>query len=171
MAAGDYNSMRVQAELLERELSLERAALRSDPQLETQELAAIYEARGMDADVARTTAEAMMADPELALEAHAREELGIDPRALGSPWGASVSSFVAFSLGAIVPLAPWFVGGGDAAVVASLVLAVVAAVVVGLVLAHLTERPAPRMVGRQLAFTLVPAALTYLLGSLVGVGV
>jgi VIT1/CCC1 family predicted Fe2+/Mn2+ transporter len=171
MAAGEYNSMKVQSELLERELELERIELRRNPQYETAELTQIYASRGMDPVAARDTAEAMMADPELALEAHAREELGIDPGSLGSPIGAATSSFVAFSLGALVPLVPWFVGSGDAAVVASLALAVVAAVVVGVVIARLTERPFPRMVVRQVLFTVVPAVVTYAIGSLVGVGV
>jgi VIT1/CCC1 family predicted Fe2+/Mn2+ transporter len=171
MAAGEYNSMKVQSELLERELELERIELRRNPQHETAELTQIYASRGMDPVTARDTAEAMMADPELALEAHAREELGIDPGSLGSPIGAATSSFVAFSLGALVPLVPWFVGSGDAAVIASLALAVVAAVVVGVVIARLTARPFPRMVVRQVLFTVIPAVVTYAIGSVVGVGV
>ena len=170
MAAGEYNSMKVQAELLERELELERIQLRRNPHVETAELSEIYESRGMDPEAARATAEAMMADPDLALEAHAREELGIDPGSLGSPLAAAGSSLVAFSVGALVPLMPWFFGGGDAAVVASLVLATVAATVVGLVTSHLTERSPVRTVTRQVLFTLVPAALTYAIGSFVGVG-
>jgi VIT1/CCC1 family predicted Fe2+/Mn2+ transporter len=171
MAAGEYNSMKVQAELLERELELERLALSRNPHMETVELTQIYASRGMEPDAARELAQAMMADPDLALEAHAREELGIDPGSLGSPLAAAGSSLVAFSIGALVPLIPWFVGGGDAAVVASLVLATLAAIVVGTVTARLTERPAVRMVARQLLFTLVPAALTFAIGSLVGVSV
>lgn len=171
MAAGEYNSMKVQAELLERELELERIELRRNPHVETVELGQIYASRGMDPDAARELAEAMMADPDLALEAHAREELGIDPGSLGSPLAAASSSLVAFALGALVPLLPWFAGSGTAAVVASLVLALVAAVAVGLVTSRLTERPARRMVARQLGFTLVPAAITYAIGAAVGVGV
>ena len=171
MAAGEYNSMRVQAELLERELELERVQLERHPHVETVELAQIYQSRGMDADAARSLASAMMADPELALEAHAREELGIDPGDLGSPVGAAVSSFLAFAVGAVVPLFPWFVAEGTAATVASLLAAVVAALVVGFVTARLVERPVVRVAGRQLAFTVVPAAITYAIGSAVGVGV
>jgi VIT1/CCC1 family predicted Fe2+/Mn2+ transporter len=171
MAAGEYNSMRVQAELLQRELDLERIELRRNPNVEKVELQQIYAARGMDPDMARELAEAVMADPDLALETHAREELGIDPGSLGSPIAAASSSLAAFAVGALVPLLPWFVGEGTAATVASLVLAVVAAVVVGLVTARLTERPAPRMVLRQVGFTIVPAAITFAIGSLVGVGV
>lgn len=171
MAAGEYNSMRVQSELLERELELERIELRRNPHLETAELTQIYRSRGMEPHAARDLATAMMADPELALEAHAREELGIDPGDLGSPLRAAASSLVAFASGALVPLVPWFLGGGTAATVASLVAAVVAALVVGIVTARLIERPAVRVAGRQLLFTIVPAAITYAIGSAVGVGV
>ena len=171
MAAGEYNSMRVQAELLERELELERIQLERHPHVETVELAQIYQSRGMDADAARNLATAMMADPDLALEAHAREELGIDPGDLGSPTAAASSSFAAFAVGALVPLAPWFFGSGTAAIVASAIAAVVAALIVGVVTARMVERSVVRVAGRQLAFTVVPAAITFAVGSAVGVGV
>jgi VIT1/CCC1 family predicted Fe2+/Mn2+ transporter len=171
MAAGEYNSMRVQAELLERELELERIELRRNPHVETVELAQIYQSRGVHPDRARAVAEEMMRDPETALEAHAREELGIDPGELGSPLGAAGSSFVAFAVGALIPLLPWFFGKGGAAIVASSVLAVLAAVGVGLAVSRFAERPWPIAVGRQVAFTVVPAAVTYAIGSAVGVGV
>jgi len=170
MAAGEYNSMRVQSELLERELRLEARELRRRPEHETAELAEIYEDRGVEPAEARQIAEAMMRDPEIALETHAREELGIDPGQLGSPRGAAVSSFVAFSLGAIVPLAPWFVAEGSAAKVASLVLGVAAAMVVGVLVARSTDRPVVRAVCRQVVFTVVPAAITFVIGSALGVG-
>ncbi len=171
MAAGEYNSMRVQSELLERELDLERVELRRNPHVETVELTQIYQSRGLEPDAARELATAMMADPDLALEAHAREELGIDPGDLGSPRSAAASSLAAFALGALVPLVPWFVTSGDAAVVASMVAAIVAAVAVGVLTARLTRRPTGRIVTRQLAFTVIPAALTYAIGSAVGIGV
>jgi VIT1/CCC1 family predicted Fe2+/Mn2+ transporter len=171
MAAGEYNSMKVQAELLERELDLERREHVRNPHVETVELAQIYQSRGVEPDAARDLAEAMMANPDLALQAHAREELGIDPGSLGSPIGAAVSSFVAFCIGAVIPLGPWFVAAGTAAVVASLVLAVLGALVVGVVTARLTDRPAVRVAGRQLAFVLGPALLAYAVGAAVGVGV
>jgi VIT1/CCC1 family predicted Fe2+/Mn2+ transporter len=171
MAAGEYNSMRVQAELLQREVDLERIELARSPTVETVELAQIYASRGMDPDAARAASEAVMADPDLALSTHAREELGIDPTSLGSPLAAARSSLLAFAVGAVLPLGPWFVGSGTAAVVASLVVALVAAVGVGAVIARLTERPTLRLAARQVAFTLVPAALTFAIGSAVGVGV
>jgi VIT1/CCC1 family predicted Fe2+/Mn2+ transporter len=170
MAAGEYNSMRVQAELLERELAIEAREHRRRPEHETAELADIYEQRGLEPEEAREVAEVMMRDPETALETHAREELGIDPNQLGSPIGASVSSFVSFSLGAIVPLAPWFVGSGSAAKVASLLLGVVAAVIVGVLVGRSTGRPVTRAVARQVLFTLVPAVITFAIGNALGVG-
>jgi VIT1/CCC1 family predicted Fe2+/Mn2+ transporter len=169
MAAGEYNSMRVQAELLERELDLERIELRRNPHVETVELAQIYQSRGVDPDSARRMAEELMRDPDVALQAHAREELGIDPDALGSPIGAATSSFGAFAIGAVVPLLPWFVSEGTVATVTSLALAVVASVVVGWAIARFTERPLPRTVLRQVLFTLVPAGITFAIGSAVGV--
>jgi VIT1/CCC1 family predicted Fe2+/Mn2+ transporter len=170
MAAGEYNSMRVQAELLQRELRIEARELRRRPAHETRELADIYEQRGLERDQARDVAEAMMSDPDVALEAHAREELGIDPEQLGSPLAAASSSFVSFSLGALVPLAPWFVGEGNAAKVASLVLGVLAAVIVGWLIGRSTDRPVGRAVTRQVAFTLVPALITFGIGNALGVG-
>jgi len=170
MAAGEYNSMRVQAELLERELRIEARELRRRPQHETRELADIYEQRGLEPGQALEVAEAMMSDPDVALEAHAREELGIDPGQLGSPLGAASSSFFSFAIGALVPLVPWFVGEGNAAKIASLVLGLVTAVVVGWLIARSTDRPVARGVARQVLFTLVPAVITFLIGSALGVG-
>jgi VIT1/CCC1 family predicted Fe2+/Mn2+ transporter len=170
MAAGEYNSMRVQAELLERELTLEARELRHRPEHETEELAAIYEQRGLDPDDARDVAEVMMRDPDTALETHAREELGINPENLGSPWRAAVASFLAFSMGAIVPLAPWFVGSGGAAKVASFLVGITAAMVVGALIGRSTGRPLPRAVGRQVLFTVVPAVVTFAIGNALGVG-
>ena len=171
MAAGEFNSMQVQTELLRRELSIEAAELDRRPQHETDELARVYEARGLPPGQAHDVAEALMRDPDAALQAHAREELGIDPERLGSPWGAATSSFVAFGIGALVPLLPWFVAGGRAATVASLILGVIAAVLVGALIAGSTGRPPSRAIVRQVLFTVVPAAVTYVIGMVLGVGV
>jgi VIT1/CCC1 family predicted Fe2+/Mn2+ transporter len=171
MAAGEYNSMRVQTELYERELAMEREALERFPHVETVELTQIYQSKGVEADQARALAEAMMSDPDRALEAHVREELGFSPENLGSPLAAAVSSFIAFSIGAIVPLVPWFFSGHTGAIVASLGLAFVAAVAVGVATARFTERSKLRTVLRQIAFTMIPAGITFLIGKAVGVSV
>jgi VIT1/CCC1 family predicted Fe2+/Mn2+ transporter len=171
MAAGEYNSMRVQAELLERELRREEVELRRRPGAETAELTEIYEQRGLDHRQAREVAAAVMRDPSQALEVHAREELGIDPENLGSPLAAAASSLGAFALGAIVPLVPWFLAAGTAATIAALVAGLVCAVVVGVLVARSTGRPVVRAASRQVAFTALPAALTFAIGSALDVGV
>lgn len=171
MAAGEYVSMRAQAELLERELDMERTEIRRSPELERQELAAIYESRGVDPATADELATEMHRDPDLALETHAREELGIDPDELGSPVQASVSSFIAFAAGAILPLIPWFFTRGTAAVVASVVVGTMAAVAVGVGLSTFTGRSAVRSAIRQLAIAAAAAGVTFAVGNAVGAGV
>jgi vacuolar iron transporter family protein len=169
MAAGEYNSMRVQAELYERELALERRELERNPLDETIELAERYEARGMEPGLARKVADDIMRDPDVALEVHAREELGVIPGQLGSPVRAAAASFASFTVGALVPLVPWFVLAGSAALVATLVAALVAAVAVGFAISRFTEGSALRTIGRQVLFTAVPAALTFAIGSAIGI--
>jgi vacuolar iron transporter family protein len=169
MAAGEYNSMRVQSELFERELALERREIRRNPSVEAVELAQRYQSRGVDPDLARQLAESVMADPDVALEFHAREELGIDPGRLGSPVGAAAASFAAFTVGAVVPLTPWFFLDGTTALFVTLAAALVAAVLIGYAISRFTEGSALRAVSRQVLFTAVPAALTFALGSLIGI--
>lgn len=171
MAAGEYISMTAQKELLQRELEMERLELKRRPEQERRELVQLYRSRGIEADMAEDLAEALMRDPKVALETHAREELGIHPDALGAPVAAAVSSFLAFAAGAMIPLFPWFLTTGTAAVVASVVLGMIAAVAVGGALARFTGRPVARSAGRQLLWSAVPAAATYVIGSAVGVGV
>jgi vacuolar iron transporter family protein len=169
MGAGEYNSMRVQADLLQHELDIEARELRRNPEFETEELTEMYEKRGLPREGAQALAESVMQDPDVALDAHAREELGIDPQELGNPLGAAVSSFFSFSTGALVTLLPWFFGGGTAAIVASVVLGILAAIAVGVAIGRSTDRPWPSAVARQITFTLVPAAITFLIGTALGV--
>ena len=169
MAAGEYISMTAQTELLQRELEMERIELRRSPEAERRELAQIYRSRGVDEATADQLATALSRDPELALETHAREELGIDPNALGRPVSAAVSSFVTFSIGASIPLIPYFFGTGTAALVAAVIAGVIAALTVGALLARFTGRPMGRSAARQLLFSAIPAAATYALGAAVGV--
>jgi VIT1/CCC1 family predicted Fe2+/Mn2+ transporter len=170
MAAGEFLSMTAQRELMERELRVERRSLRQSPEGEAQELRVIYERRGIDPSVARDMVHEVMQDPELALETHAREELGINPHHLGSPVQAAVSSFVTFAVGAFIPLLPWLLARGNGAIVASVVLSAVAAVTVGIVLAAFTQRPMLRSAVRQLAITALAAAVTYGVGRAIGTG-
>lgn len=168
MAAGEYISMKAQQELLERELAIERREIARNPNVEMVELSQLYQSRGIDPEVARGMAENIMADPELALEVHAREELGIDPDELGNPIGAALSSFAAFSVGAIVPLVPWFFAGGTGAIVVSVILGLLGALAVGAALAVATGRSVVRSATRQAVIAAFAAGVTFLIGSLVG---
>jgi len=171
MAAGEYLSMTAQRELMERELEVERRALRRSPLGEANELRGIYVERGIDPAVARDMVDQVMGDPDLALETHAREELGISLHNLGSPWQAAAASFVTFALGAFIPLLPWLYSRGNPAIVASVLLGAVASIMVGIVLAAFTERPMVRSALRQLAVTALAAAITYGVGRAIGSGV
>ncbi len=169
MAAGEYGSMKAQQELLQRELAMERRELERNPHVETVELAQLYQSRGVDPELARQLAQGVMVDPETALRAHAREELGIDPDALGSPIRAAGSSFVAFSTGAMLPLLPWFFMTGTAAIVASVVLGVLGAAGLGIALAAFTMGSRIRLALRYVAIAVGAGAITYALGAAVGV--
>ena len=169
MAAGEYVSMRAQTELLETELELERHEIVRRPEQERGELAHLYRRRGIPADVAERMATEMHTDVDRALETHAREELGINPHGLGSPVRAAGWSFVAFALGALLPLVPWFVTDGGAAIGSSLAVAIVAALAIGTVLARATNRPVWRSASRQLAIAALAAGVPYLIGNAVGV--
>jgi VIT1/CCC1 family predicted Fe2+/Mn2+ transporter len=169
MAAGEYVSMRAQRELLERELDLERSEIRRWPDAERRELALLYERRGLEPNLAEDLAAAMMRDPDRALDAHAREELGIDPTELGSPWQAALSSFLSFALGAVIPLAPFLALSGTAGVVAAAVVAAVATLAIGASLSVFTGRSWVKSALRQFLISAVAAGVTYSIGAAVGV--
>ena len=171
MAAGEYVSVKAQNELIEREVEIERKSILEKPEAETNELRAIYEARGLGPEHARRVAIAFMSDPDVALDVHAREELGLSPDSVASPWVASGSSFGAFAVGATAPLVPWFIGGGTAAIWASLLIGLVAAALVGVLLAKFTERSPWRTGSRQVAVAAFSCGVTFLLGNVFGSGV
>lgn len=168
MAAGEYVSVRAQAELVERELDIERASIAQEPKLETQELASIYVSRGIEPEQAEAMAAAVHEDPDVALEVHAREELGIDPESVADPFVAAGSSFAAFAVGAFLPLVPWLIGGGLSATIASVVVGLVAAALVGMTLAVFTERSKFRTASRQVGLAAAACGLTFVIGTLLG---
>ncbi len=168
MASGEYLSMQAQSELFERELEIERIALRESPDLERQELIGIYRSKGLDATLAEELTDTMMRNPELALETHAREELGIDPTAVGSPWQASGISLVTFAFGALLPLLPWFFLSGGAAIVWSIGIGIIASLAVGALLGRFTGRSKVFSALRQLGVAVLAASVTYGVGRLVG---
>ncbi|MGI8493307.1 MAG: VIT1/CCC1 transporter family protein [Acidimicrobiales bacterium] len=169
MAAGELVSVRAQDELVQRELAVEREELRDEPEAERRELAAMYRARGVPADDAEVVARILSANHEVALDTHARLELGIDPDSTGSAGQASVASFVSFAIGALLPLFPWFFVGGSVAVVASIAIGAAVAVLIGGVIGALTGRGVLRTAARQLTAAAVAAGITYGVGSLLGV--
>ncbi len=170
MAAGEYISMRVQREVFERLIHLEAHEIGSNAEAERRELASLYERKGISAELAERIAEEVMRRPETALETHAREELGLDPReGLGSPWAAAGSSLVMFCLGALVPLVPFTIGSGDAAVIAAAALALVTLAGVGAAMSILTGR-SPLVSGlRMLAIGGSAALVTFGVGKLLNV--
>jgi vacuolar iron transporter family protein len=169
MAAGEYISMRAQRELFERELDLERTEIRRWPDAERRELAVLYERRGLEPGLAENLAAAMMQDPEVALDTHAREELGIDPGELGSPWQAAGSSFLSFAVGAVIPLAPFLALSGTGGVIAAAVVASVATLAIGAALSIFTGRSWLWSALRQFLISAVAAGVTYSIGTAVGV--
>jgi VIT1/CCC1 family predicted Fe2+/Mn2+ transporter len=171
MAAGEYISMQSQRELFERQIALERAELEAMPEEEQDELAAVYRAKGFTADEARTIAGRMFADPEHALDTLVREELGLDPDELGSAWGAAGGSFVAFALGAVVPVVPYVLGSGAAAFWVAIAASLAALFLVGAGVSLLTGRSLLFSGARQVGIGAAAAVVTYLVGSVIGVSV
>ncbi|HYB88888.1 MAG TPA: VIT1/CCC1 transporter family protein [Streptosporangiaceae bacterium] len=169
MAAGELVSVRAQQEMVEREVDVERHELADDPEGELRELTAMYQAQGLSAEDAGTVARILSSNPDIALDTHARLELGVDPEAPGSAARAAVSSFLSFSVGAILPLFPWFFVQGSAAIIASVIIGAVAALSLGAAIGAMAGRSVVGTALRQLAVAAVAAAVTYTVGSLLGV--
>ena len=171
MAAGEYISMQSQRELYERQIALERAELEAMPDEEEAELATIFRAKGFTAEEAKTVAARLFQDPEHALDTLLREELGIDPDQLGSPWGAAFGSLVAFAAGAVVPVVPFLFGRGLTTVLVSVGLSLVAMFAVGVGVSLLTGRSALFSGARQVGIGILAAGVTFLVGRIIGVTV
>jgi len=171
MAAGEYISVKAQTDLLRHELELEKHELLHRPESERRELAAMYVARGVEPELADQVATQLMADPDVALEVHALEELGVNPGSLASPVQAAYSSFLAFALGAMIPLLPWFFGEGTGATIASVLLTAMAALGIGWTLGVMSGGNRVRFAVRQLAIATGAAAVTYVIGRAIGIGV
>jgi len=164
MGAGEYVSMTAQRELFERLLHIEAHELATEPDEEYEELQKIYERRGYPPQLARQVTDVVMRDPDVALQTHAREELGLDPEELGSPWGAALSSFAMFALGAMVPLVPFLVGSGTAAAVVAIAASAVLLFGVGAGMSLVTGRSAWWSGGRQLLVGAIAAGITFGVG-------
>jgi VIT1/CCC1 family predicted Fe2+/Mn2+ transporter len=166
MATGEWTSVTSQNELVGAEVAMERRELHRAPEAEAEELAQALAARGVDPPLARKVAQQIGRNPEEALRMHAREELGVDPDELPSPWTAAVSSFLSFAVGALIPLLPYLVG--SAVLWISLVAAAAAALFGGAAVARLTGRPMLLGAGRQLVLAAFAAAVTFGIGHGIG---
>jgi len=172
MALGEWVSVTSARELAQREIRIEASELREDPEGEGEELKLIYEAKGLSPQEAETMARRLLADRTTAIDALAREELGIDPKELGgSAWEAAVSSFALFALGAVIPILPFVVARGTLAVVASAVVSALALFALGAAITVFTGTSAWRAGGRQLLLGLAAAGLTFGLGRLIGTAI
>ena len=171
MAAGEYLSMLSQREMFEHQIGEERDELERYPAEEAEELALIYAARGIPIDEARGIAKRLIANPKQALDTLAREELGLNPDDLGSPWGAAVSSFLAFAVGAMLPLAPFLLGGGAMALPIAIGVTGAALFAVGASLSLFSGRNAVFGGLRMLLIGALAGGATYGIGQLLGVGV
>ncbi|MCU1593510.1 MAG: rane protein [Frankiales bacterium] len=166
MATGEFVSVASQRELTHAEIEIEKAELKRVPSAELAELAAVYVSRGVEPGLAHEVARQISVDPEQALRVHAMEELGVDPDALPSPWTAASSSFVAFVLGALVPLLPYLLGADT--FVASVALAAASLFAAGVAVSRFTNRSALYAGLRQLLLGAAAAGVTFLVGTAVG---
>jgi VIT1/CCC1 family predicted Fe2+/Mn2+ transporter len=170
MALGEWLSVQSSRELYQRQIEIEQSEITSSPEEELEELALIYQAKGLDEAQARQTAQHIMSDGTSALDTLAREELGIDPEALGgSAWEAAITSFILFAVGAIVPVIPFLFLNNVATVIASLVLSTLGLFVIGAGITLFTGRSIAYSGTRQVLFGLAAAAITFLIGRLIGV--
>lgn len=167
MGLGEFTSVRTQNEQVAREVARERRELERHPEAEAAELAGAWIARGLPSELAHQVAHALKDNPEEALRVHVREELGIDPEEQPSPWVAAYSSFLCFSVGAAVPLLPYFFGATNL----WLALGVGGAglFAVGALVSRFTTRSWLGGGLRQLVLGGLAAAATYLVGASIGV--
>ncbi|MEU7710509.1 VIT1/CCC1 transporter family protein [Micromonospora chalcea] len=168
MGLGEYTSVRSANEQVAAEVAKERRELERHPEAEARELADAWVARGLPRELATQVAEAVRANPEEALRVHVREELGVDPDDQPSPWAAAISSFVCFSIGALVPLLPYLLG--FTSLWLALAVGGVGLFVAGAIVARFTYRPWWTSGLRQLLLGGLAAGATYLIGALIGVG-
>lgn len=166
MASGEYVSVKSQREMFEYQIGLEREELEEYPDEEAEELVLIYKARGLDSESAHKLAREMISDKERGLDALAREELGLNPGELVSPWGAAIFSFLSFATGGTIPLIPFLAGNGEKALVYTIALVLLALFIVGNVLSLFTGRNALLSGLRMMVIGALAGALTYALGTL-----
>lgn len=168
MASGEFTSVSSQTELMRAEIAVEKRELEIHPAEEERELALMYEAKGLRPELAAEVARELTVNPAVALDVHVREELGVDPNDLPSPWVAAGSSFAAFAIGALIPLIPFVFGVSS--LLPALLLSALGLVVTGGIVGKITARPFWYGGGRQLLLGGLSAAVTFAIGLAVGTG-
>ena len=171
MAAGEYTSVASQRDLLARQVALEKREIEEAPEEEAAELALIFKQKGLSTEEASRVAAGLLKNPEHAADTLVREELGLDPDDLGSPWGAASSSFAMFAVGATVPLVPFLLSSGTPAVVAAAALAGAVLAGVGAFVGFLSGTSMLRSAVRMLGLGLLAAGVTYAVGRLFGAAI
>jgi VIT1/CCC1 family predicted Fe2+/Mn2+ transporter len=169
MALGEWLSVQSSRELYQHQIGIEKAELAAAPQEEAEELALIYEARGLPKEEAQSMAQHIISDSASALDTLAREELSIDPSELGgSAWEAALTSFFLFSAGAIIPVIPHIFLSGITAVIVSLILSAIGLFIIGAGTTLFTGRKVLFSGSRMVLFGLAAAAVTFGIGRLIG---
>ena len=172
MALGEWLSVQSSRELFQHQIQVEEAEIESNPEEEAEELSLIYQARGLKPEQAKTLADSILANKELAVQTLAREELGLDPKELGgSAWEAAITSFVLFAIGAIIPVIAFMFLSGMTAVIVSIAFSVVGLFVLGAVITLFTGRTVLYSGFRMVVFGLLAAAVTFGIGRLIGVSI
>lgn len=171
MAAGEYISVRSQQEFFEYQIEIERSELNLYPEEEAKELSVIYQARGLPKEDADRLAKLIISQPDKALDTLAREELGINPNELGSPWGAAIFSFLSFGIGATIPLIPFLITRSEWNLLTSIILTSTALFSIGALISLFTSRSAFKSGLRMLMIGAVAGCLTYIIGHWVGISV
>jgi len=171
MAAGEYISVRSQREVFEYQIAIEKQELEEYPEEEIEELSLIYQARNVPKTEADKLAKLMLNNPETGLNTLVREELGLNPEDLVSPYGAMISSFISFAIGAIVPLLPFLLGNYSWNLLISMVITAITLSIIGAILSLFTNRN-PILLGlRMLSVGMVAGTLTFFIGKLIGITV
>lgn len=169
MATGEYTSVKSQNELVGAEVEIERNALANHPVEEQQELAASFVQMGVTQDLANEVAKQITTNPDVALQVHSREELGVNPDELPSPFQAAGLSFISFAIGAAVPLLPYLFGATVLWI--SFAVTAFALAVTGGTVARLTGRPIAIGVVRQVGLAVLAAGVTYAVGRGIGASI
>jgi VIT1/CCC1 family predicted Fe2+/Mn2+ transporter len=169
MAAGEYISVRTQREMFEQQIALEREEIANMPEEEIEELAEIYHAKGLTYEQAHVLARKMISNPETGLDALAREELGLDPQNLSSPWAAAGASFLSFVVGAALPLIPHFFVEGGTAFAATAAVSLLGLLFIGAVMSLFTGKSALVSALRMAAIGLLAGGATFMIGRMFGV--